>query len=111
MDSIEVEEVRLEGSCDWDEFAESTEGVEAEVDEDREEKLRPEFCNREMLGCVGCALPLVSSSSSSSSVASSVSLAASSLRFSVSAVYSSYSCTTCSREGVSRFSKLALRLS
>lgn len=50
MESTEVEEVMFDGSCDWEEFAESTEGVDAEVDEDREEEFRSEFCSRDMLG-------------------------------------------------------------
>ena len=50
VESTEVEEVMLEGSWDWEEFAERTEGVDAEVDEDREEEFRPEFCSRDMLG-------------------------------------------------------------
>lgn len=79
-----MEEVALEGSCDWEEFAERTEGVEAEVEEDREEELRSEFCNRDMLGFVGA--PALMSRSSSSPVVSPTSPAAPSLSF---AVYSS----------------------
>lgn len=110
MEEIEVEDVRVEGSWDWEEFAERTEGVDAEVDDEREDELRSEACSRDMLGTCGSAVfdgrdPSASSSSSVTPSASSVS----SLLFPASFLYLSDSCTMCSRDGGSRFSKLAER--